>query len=156
MSAILRASLPALCAGAKLIIAIEARITMIVITTSISIRVNPVFFRDMLILKDILENQKLDEVGEIVFYMLREKEVFKVLPGEDYQTDLEKFLDAVSSTQDQINIYMALIGSVGIGEPEMEKIKESLGEATTPGGEPDPKPAPTKTKKKTSGKSSTP
>ena len=77
-------------------------------------------------LQEIFEQQKINEIADMAYFMLKEKEFFKTK---------DDFLDAVSSVQDQINIIMALLGAVGIGEPEMQKIASALPEK---GGPPDP------------------
>lgn len=52
----------------------------------------------------------------MAFFMLKEKDAFKTK---------DDFLDAICSMQDQLNVIMALLGAVGIGEPEMKKIQEA-------------------------------
>jgi hypothetical protein len=68
-------------------------------------------------LQEIFEKQKILEIAEIAYYMLKEKEEFN---------SLESFMDAILSIKDQINVITALLGAIGIGEPEIEKINNSL------------------------------
>jgi hypothetical protein len=94
-------------------------------------------------LKTIFEELRIDEIADMTFFMLKDKEQF---PGGK-----DEFLDLVTTTQDQINVVTALLGAVGIGEPEIKKIKDSM----APKGEtPDPKIK--SPKKKTGAKSLTP
>ena len=72
-------------------------------------------------LKQIFTEQKITEIAEMAFFMLKEKDQFKT------QDD---FFDAIVTIQDQINIIMALLKSIGIGEPEIQKINDSLPKET--------------------------
>lgn len=62
----------------------------------------------------------------MAYFMLRDRTAF---PTHD------DFMEAIVTTQDQINILKALLQAVGIGEPEIKKINDSLPK----GLEPDPK-----------------
>jgi len=68
-------------------------------------------------LKEIFEKQKIEEIADLAFFMLKDKEIFKTK---------DEFLDAISTIQDQINVIMALLGAVGIGEPEVKKIIKAV------------------------------
>ena len=95
-------------------------------------------------LKEIFEQQKIEEIADMAFFMLKEKEEFKTK---------DDFLDAISSMQDQYNIILALLGAVGIGEPEMKKINAAAKKEEM---EVTPNPLVVRPKKKTGAKSSTP
>lgn len=94
-------------------------------------------------LKVIFENQQINDIAVISYFMLKEKDVF---PTQD------SFLDAISTIQDQINVIMAMLGSLGIGEPEVQKIVDAI-EKEAPV---DPKPKSANPKTKIGAKSSTP
>lgn len=101
-------------------------------------------------IKKIFEQQKISEIAEIAFFMLREKDLF---PDSEEMSGHDKFLDAIVSPQDTLNVIKAVIGAVGIGEPELKKIGEALGDIPKAKGvktEQVPNP-----KKKTGAKSST-
>jgi hypothetical protein len=93
-------------------------------------------------LKDIFEKQKIVEIADMAFFMLKEEGAF---------ISQDDFLDAICTIQDQINLITALLGAVGIGEPEIEKINAAFEKAKTPNpNQPSPK------SKKTGAKSLTP
>lgn len=98
---------------------------------------------------EIFKNMKIDEIADMAYFMLKDKGPFN--------NDKDTFLDAVSSIQDQLNIIKALLGAVGIGEPEMKKFTDSLDKKKV--NPPAPEPAtksPSKSKPKIGAKSSTP
>ena len=96
-------------------------------------------------LQTIFSKQMMVEIAEIAFFLLRDKSPFK---------DENDFLDKVLTIQDQINLIKAVLQTVGIGEPEIEKISQSLPKK---GEDVDPKtPSPGPKKSKTGAKSSTP
>lgn len=68
-------------------------------------------------LQKIFEMKDILKVAEIAFYMLKEKEKFDGYDG---------FLDAVASIQDQINLIKAVVGTIGLGEPELAKVQSQL------------------------------
>jgi hypothetical protein len=68
-------------------------------------------------LQKIFEEMRIQEIAELAYFMLKDKEQFK---------SQDEFMDAVSSMQDQLNLITALLGAVGIGEPEMKKIKNEM------------------------------
>lgn len=82
-------------------------------------------------LNAVFTNLQIGEIADIAWFMLLEKDAFN---GE-----FVKFLDSISSTQDQLNLINALLGSVGIGEPEIEKIMAAQAKA---GGKQVPPPKP--------------
>lgn len=96
-------------------------------------------------LKEIFEKQKIEEIADMAFFMLKDKTQF---PNK------EAFLDAIVTITDQINIIKALLKTVGIGEPEVEKIIKSVNQAPSAEGEISKAPK-SKTKRKTSAKSLT-
>lgn len=79
-------------------------------------------------INEIFTRQEIDEIADIAWFMLKEKDLF--------QNNKDLFLDAISSVKDQINLVTALLGAVGIGEPEIDKIKKAAEEKD--GGAPDP------------------
>lgn len=95
----------------------------------------------------IFKEQRISEIADIAYFMLKDKDVF---PTKD------SFLDAVRSLRDQLNLITALLGAIGIGEPEMKQIKDSIAANMKPEVPVDPKPQSPKAKKKTGAKSSTP
>ncbi len=91
-------------------------------------------------LDQIFRKQDISAIADMAYFMLKEKDQFK---------SQDDFLDAICSIQDQINLIKALLQSVGIGEPEMQKIAASLPKPSEPE-------APVKKKRaKTGAKSST-
>jgi hypothetical protein len=77
-------------------------------------------------LNEIFVKQKLTEIAEMAFFMLKEKSLF---------ADQDAFFDAICTTKDQINLIMAMLETIGIGEPEIKKIQSNLPKETPP---PDP------------------
>lgn len=71
-------------------------------------------------LRDIFEKQQIEEIADMVWFMLKDDD--KKLFGNEKNV----FLDNVVTMQDQINIIKALLGSVGIGEPEIKQISKSM------------------------------
>lgn len=69
-------------------------------------------------LKVIFEHQDIGEIAEIAWFMLKDDD------KKFFNNSKDTFLDGVSSVQDQINLIKALMATVGIGEPEFEKVKE--------------------------------
>ena len=78
-------------------------------------------------LKEIFEKHHIIPISEMAFFMLKEKEVFKTVAD---------FQDAVITTGDQVTLIKALLTSVGIGEPEIEKIHNDIEKKAA--GSPDP------------------
>lgn len=87
-------------------------------------------------MKRIFETQSLPEISEIVFYLLK-----------DSALSYEEFLEGICSYQDKVRLITALLATVGISQPVMERIKK---EAT----ENPQTPSPSKTKR-TGAKSTT-
>lgn len=71
-------------------------------------------------LKGIFETQKILEIADIAFFMLKEKEAF---------ASQDDFLDAIVTVGDQVQVVKALLGAVGIGEPELKAIEEHVSKA---------------------------
>lgn len=95
-------------------------------------------------LKGIFEGRDVPKMAEICYYLLREKNIF---PTQD------SFFEAICGPKDELAILTAMLGTLGIGEPEIEKINKSLPEMETP----DPNvPSPKPRKRKIGAKSSTP
>jgi hypothetical protein len=94
-------------------------------------------------LKLIFEQQRIDEIAELTYFMLKDKAAF----GDSK----DKFLDSVVSIGDQVRIIKALLGAVGIGEPEIKKITDSIKPEDRVETAADPKP---QAKRKTGAKSS--
>ncbi len=94
-------------------------------------------------LRQIFEIKDIGKVAGLAYFMLKDRSKF---PTED------DFLDSVRSTKDQLNIYHALLETIGIGEPEIKKIEKSLDQK---GEKPNPNPQ-SPSRKKTGAKSSTP
>lgn len=95
-------------------------------------------------LQEIFVEQKIDEIADIAWFMLKEKDLFN---GEK-----DNFLDAISSPRDQLNLVTAMLESVGIGEPEIKKINDKIKKDEAGG---DPNPNRQRPGKKTGAKSST-
>jgi hypothetical protein len=74
-------------------------------------------------LQGIFEDQKINDIALISYFMLKEKEKFPTL---------DSFLDAIVTIQDQISVMKALLGSIGIGEPEIQQINKSIAEPASP------------------------
>lgn len=68
----------------------------------------------------------IGEIAELAWFMLKDQD------KQFFKNSKDEFLDGISSVQDQVNIIMALLGAVGIGEPELDKIKESQKKSQTP------------------------
>lgn len=64
-------------------------------------------------IRKLFETQQINEIADIAYFMLIEKDVFKTK---------DEFLDKIITIQDQVNVIKALLGGVGIGEPEIEKL----------------------------------
>jgi hypothetical protein len=81
-------------------------------------------------LQEIFEKQKMIQISQIAYFMLKEKDLVK---------SVEELQDAVITIQDQINLTKALLSSVGIGEPEIEKIDKAAKDLQAKAeGTPDP------------------
>lgn len=74
-------------------------------------------------LQEIFENKNITAASVIVYYMLKEKDSFI---NEKGMATLEAFQDRIVTIQDQINMMKALLEAIGIGEPEIKKISDSL------------------------------
>lgn len=96
-------------------------------------------------LRNIFQYQKIEEIADMAFFMLKEKDHFG--------NSLDSFMENIVTLQDQIAIITALLGAVGIGEPEIEKINQSVKAEESKAVAPSPKP---KAKRKTGAKSSMP
>jgi hypothetical protein len=74
-------------------------------------------------LAEIFKTQNLIAMGEISYYMLKEKELFPTL---------DAFLDAVCTPKDHLNMVAAMLGTLGIAEPKIEEIREAMKDANAP------------------------
>ncbi len=92
-------------------------------------------------LKAIFMQQRIEEIGTLAYFMLKEKEAF---PTED------DFLDAIVTPQDTLNLITALLGTIGVSEPKVQEIAKSLEGKSDPKAKP-----PAKKKSRTGAKSST-
>lgn len=61
----------------------------------------------------VFRDQRIVEIGEMAYEMLEEKEQFP---------ELKDFLKAVESMEDQVGLIKALLATVGMGEPEIQKV----------------------------------
>lgn len=68
-------------------------------------------------LQEIFSKQQILPISEMAYFMLKDKDRFKTL---------EEFQEAICTVQDQVNLSKALLASVGIGEPEIEKINTMI------------------------------
>lgn len=64
-------------------------------------------------IREIFERNSLPEISEIAYYLLEEK--------TDFPT-IEDFQDAVVTKQDFINLTKALLTTIGISEPALNKL----------------------------------
>lgn len=88
-------------------------------------------------LQAIFALKKIDQLTELAWFMLKDKSAFVERDG---LTPYEVFLDSISSVKDQLDLVKALMGTVGMGEPEVQKLAEGpQGEAPSPNEE-SPKP----------------
>lgn len=94
-------------------------------------------------LQNIFKTMKIEEIAEMAFFMLKEKDQFK---------SKDDFLDLIASMKDQFAVINALLGAVGIGEPEMKAVKEQLAKSAKES----PDPLAKSPKKRIGAKSSTP
>ena len=94
-------------------------------------------------LQEIFTKQMIEEIADMAWFMLKDKPAFN--------NSQDTFFDSIVNVQDNINVFKALLQTVGIGEPEIKNI-----EAAMPKGTPSPKPkAPAKKNKRTGAKSLT-
>lgn len=70
-------------------------------------------------LQEILQTQSLKELCDIVFYMLSDEDKKRFKSFDD-------FLDSVQTTQDILNLSMALLGTIGLSEPVIEQIRKEM------------------------------
>lgn len=99
-------------------------------------------------LQTIFNEQRIQEISEMAWFMLKEKDKF---PPTKELTPFECFQESITTVADQLAVIKALLAAVGIGEPEIDKIQKAIGE-----GKIDPNALSPKLKKKTGAKSSTP
>lgn len=89
-------------------------------------------------LQEILQKQSLKELCEIVFFMMSDEDKSRFKSFDD-------FLDSVQTTQDILNLSMALLGTIGLSEPIIEEMRKELKQNEVPKT---PAPAEKKSKKK--------
>ena len=95
-------------------------------------------------LKNIFEKHQIVEIADMVYFMVKDKTAYPTL---------DSFLDAVVTTQDQINMIMAMLKTIGMGEPEIKQVADSMKIKEAP---PSPnQKTPTLKKKRIGAKSST-
>lgn len=68
-------------------------------------------------IKGIFENQRLAEISEVVFFLLKDRTVIK---------SVEELQESVVTNKDRIAIMSALLKTIGISQPVMEKITKSV------------------------------
>ncbi|MFN8741536.1 MAG: hypothetical protein ACK5YR_16545 [Pirellula sp.] len=70
-------------------------------------------------LQEIMQNQSLEELCEIAFYMMDEesKVLFK---------DFDHFTESIQKTEDILAVSMALLNTIGISEPAIEEMRKEL------------------------------
>lgn len=64
-------------------------------------------------IKGIFENQRLPEISELVFYLLKEKEVV---------SSLDVLREAVYTAKDREALLMSLLKTIGISQPVIQKL----------------------------------
>lgn len=76
-------------------------------------------------IKKFFSDQSMEEISEVVFYLLKDKSILKTL---------EDLRDAVTTKKDMANIFQALLTTIGLSEPVMEKLAKDadLGNAPSP------------------------
>ena len=57
-------------------------------------------------------------IADLAWFMSKDKEFFG--------NSQDKFLDSITSMRDHVSIIEALLGAIGIGEPEIEKVRAAL------------------------------
>lgn len=67
--------------------------------------------------KGIFENRRLAEISEVVFFLLKDKSVI---------TSLEQLREAIVTNQDRVAMMGALLKTIGISQPVMDKLKEDV------------------------------
>lgn len=82
-------------------------------------------------LKQIFELQKIEEIAQMAFFMLKEKEQFPA--------GFDDFADSICGPIDEVAVIKALLSSIGIGEPELQKINDSMKGAPPPPNAQSPK-----------------
>ncbi len=107
-------------------------------------------------LKELFEKQDIQKIADVAFFMLKEKDDF----GGNTPEGRDNFLDAISTLPDQLSVINALLGAVGIGEPERKKVSDAMDDtnslAAQAKGAANPAPKSPTSKTKTGAKSSTP
>lgn len=77
-------------------------------------------------LQSVFSDQKINDIADLAFFMLKDKARF---------TSKDAFLDAVVTVQDQLNLIKALLYTIGIGEPEIEKLNQAAEAVSGPKGQ---------------------
>lgn len=70
-------------------------------------------------LKGIFENQKIPEISEIAFYLIKDKSLFK---------NIEDFQEAVLVQKDRIELLTAMLATIGISQPIIEHLSKESAE----------------------------
>lgn len=83
-------------------------------------------------LQEIFAKQKIVEVCELAYFMLSDLD-------KEYFKDQDGFFDSINGIADEVTVFKALAQSIGIGEPELEKIDDHL-KAEAAAGEAIPSP----------------
>ncbi len=79
-------------------------------------------------LDSILREQKVVQIAELAYFMLKDKTKFPAL---------DDFLDAIVSPRDHLALITAFLGTIGLGEPAIEELRKEMHPA--PKAEPKPK-----------------
>lgn len=76
-------------------------------------------------IKDIFENQNMKEISEICFYLLKDKSPFK---GEN-GIPCEEALQEAITLKDKTVVFMALLTSIGLSQPVIDKFAKDYDQA---------------------------
>lgn len=68
-------------------------------------------------LQRIFQEKQVEKIAALAYFLLRDEDQ-KLFKTED------DFLDAISTINDQIELIKAILRTIGIGEPQIEKINE--------------------------------
>lgn len=75
-------------------------------------------------IQGIFENQSIPDIAEIAYFLLQEKDKIKTL---------DEFLDLIVTHQDRINLLQAMLTTIGLSQPVIDKIAErTMGEMKAP------------------------
>lgn len=72
-------------------------------------------FGDPQAIQGIFKNLRIGEISEIVYFLLKEKDAFK---------SLDEFREAIVSPKDKVEMVNALLRTIGISQPIVDKLKK--------------------------------